>query len=50
MLELEQVSKVYPGSRRGWFARGTPVQALQDVGFTVQRGECFGLVGESGSG
>jgi ABC-type oligopeptide transport system ATPase subunit len=50
MLELEQVSKVYPGTRRGWLRRGAPVQALQDVSFSVQRGECFGLVGESGSG
>jgi len=50
MLELEQVGKVYPGTRQGWLRRGAPVQALQDVSFSVQRGECFGLVGESGSG
>ena len=50
MLELEQVSKVYPGTRLGWLRRGAPVRALQDVSLSVQRGECFGLVGESGSG
>ncbi len=26
------------------------MQALGDVSFTVERGECFGLVGQSGSG
>ena len=49
MLELEQVSKVFPGSRRG-FTRGAPVQALKDVSLSIERGESFGLVGESGSG
>ena len=49
MLELEQVSKEFPGSRRG-FSRGAPVQALKDVSLNVAKGESFGLVGESGSG
>ena len=49
MLELEQVSKLFPGSRRG-FSRGAPVQALKDVSLKIDRGESFGLVGESGSG
>jgi len=49
MLELDRVSKVYPGTRRG-FGRGAPVTALHEVSFDVRQGECFGLVGESGSG
>ena len=49
MLQLEGVSKVYPGNRRGW-SRAAPVEALREVSLTVQKGESFGLVGESGSG
>jgi ABC-type oligopeptide transport system ATPase subunit len=49
MLELDRVSKIYPGTRRG-LLRGPSVTALQEVSFQVRQGECFGLVGESGSG
>ncbi len=34
----------------GLFRKGTPVAAVDDVSFTIDKGETFGLVGESGSG
>jgi len=34
----------------GLFRKGTPVAAVDDVSFTIEEGETFGLVGESGSG
>jgi ABC-type oligopeptide transport system ATPase subunit len=34
----------------GLFRKGTPVAAVDDVSFSIEKGETFGLVGESGSG
>jgi peptide/nickel transport system ATP-binding protein len=49
LVEFRDVSLSYPGRARGW-TRGTPVQVVQPVSFTVAPGEFLGIVGESGSG
>jgi oligopeptide/dipeptide ABC transporter ATP-binding protein len=49
LLEVRNLSKVFP-IRRGLFAGGGTVKAVQDVSFSIRRGEVLGLVGESGSG
>lgn len=50
MLEIKNVSKIFPGQRRGLFGRTEGFHALDDVSLHVRKGKCFGLVGESGSG
>ena len=50
LLEVEGLSKQFP-VRGGLFRRGArAVHAVEDVSFTLARGETLGLVGESGSG
>ncbi len=51
LLSIEGISKSYRIRKGGWFGGGDRViQAVSDVGFEVKRGECLGLVGESGCG
>ncbi len=51
MLKVEGVSKAYTIRKSGMFGKqGRSVVALDDVSFEVRRGECLGLVGESGCG
>ncbi|MEK9968169.1 MAG: ABC transporter ATP-binding protein, partial [Ferrovibrio sp.] len=52
LLEVEHISKSFSLRKGGMFqpAGATSVIAVDDVSFTVQRGECLGLVGESGCG
>ncbi len=52
LLWVEGVSKRYGRRKAGWFgARAdTGALAVDDVGFEIRRGECLGLVGESGCG
>ena len=50
ILQVENLSKFFP-VQRGLLRRTVGhVKAINDVSFTVNKGECVGLVGESGCG
>ena len=49
ILDVQHLVKEYR-RRSGFLAKGTAVRAVDDVSFSVMKGEMFGLVGESGSG
>jgi oligopeptide/dipeptide ABC transporter ATP-binding protein len=50
LVEVEHLTKRFP-VRQGVFARTRgEVHAVEDISFTVRRGETLGLVGESGCG
>jgi peptide/nickel transport system ATP-binding protein len=52
LLSVRHVSKVYETRTGGRFARAKRIRiaAVDDVSFDIRRGECLGLVGESGCG
>jgi peptide/nickel transport system ATP-binding protein len=52
LLEVHGISKRFSIRRSGWFGADSDagVQALDNVSFDIRRGECLGLVGESGCG
>jgi ABC-type oligopeptide transport system ATPase subunit len=49
LLEVRHLVKEFP-RRRELFRAAPPVRAVDDVTFSIEAGETFGLVGESGSG
>ena len=51
ILEVKSLETHFPGRASGLFGKPSdPVRAVDDVSFSVRRGEVIGLVGESGSG
>ena len=51
ILRVDGISKSFSIRKSGWFSSdNASVLALEDVSFEVRRGECLGLVGESGCG
>ena len=48
LVEVQHLKEYFP-INTGWF-KTTPLKAVDDVSFTINRGETLGLVGESGCG
>lgn len=50
LLQVKGLSKHFPVRGQRIFEKKRTLMAVQDVSFTIQEGETFGLVGESGCG
>ena len=51
LLQIKNLSKRFTLRKGGWFGGAdSEITAVDDVSFQVRRGECLGLVGESGCG
>lgn len=50
IIEVEGITKVFPGARTGLLSRASGITAVKDVSFGLRRGEVLGLLGESGCG
>lgn len=48
LLEVKNIRKSYPISN-GIFTKGKQ-EVLKDISFSIEEGECVGIIGESGSG
>ncbi|TDG00734.1 ABC transporter ATP-binding protein [Paenibacillus piri] len=50
LFEVTGLQKLYKVNKGIFRKNGASIRAVDDVSFTIQQGEVFGLVGESGSG
>ena len=50
MIEVQNLTVRFPGQRGMTGLRSDPVTAVDNISFTLRRGETLGLVGESGCG
>jgi peptide/nickel transport system ATP-binding protein len=52
LLSVRNLTKSFTTRKSRWFGKShqTEVRAVDDVSFDIRRGECLGLVGESGCG
>ena len=50
LLKVSHLVKYFPASGSGSIKKGRAVKAVDDVSFTVYKGETLGIVGESGCG
>ena len=50
LLEVKNLKKYFPLNGHLFFSRKVYTKAVDDVSFTIQKGETLGLVGESGCG
>jgi peptide/nickel transport system ATP-binding protein len=50
LLEIRNLTKIFPQGESAFTARKSEVRAVDDVSLDIQAGETLGLVGESGSG
>jgi oligopeptide/dipeptide ABC transporter ATP-binding protein len=50
LLQVENLVKYFPVKSTGFFKPRDNVHAVDDVSFTVRRGQTFGIVGETGCG
>nr|WP_204343748.1 dipeptide ABC transporter ATP-binding protein [Paenibacillus elgii] len=49
MVEVKNLRKVFP-IKKGWFGKPALLQAVDNVSFSIRKGETFSIVGESGCG
>lgn len=49
VLEVKNLCKYFPANK-GMFSKKSNIKAVDDVSFTIRKGETLGLVGESGCG
>jgi peptide/nickel transport system ATP-binding protein len=50
LLEVQNISRAYPGQRLSMFRKAEPFRAVDDVSFSISPGQSTALVGRSGCG